>query len=355
MTPFASAIVRAIQQQTLFTELNTLRQLHESNLSEDDLQLYEQATTARAEIIARCAQDIKALQQCWDQADIDYQIDRASLENKTPQFHAFSAIVAAQQLELAVSLAERQGYRLPIPTDRAGWQALRRLGQRVAMTHTNADTARLTLAWTSQSSWLQRLAPNRLRPTLADAERADWPALFWPAALAVRPLRKLLRTLPGQTPVTFGEWLGTPAALIPDLLTLAGLSSEDTLVDLGCGDGRVLIEAASRYGCKAQGVEQDADLCALGRTQVERLALSDLVRIEHGDAGEFGFEHATVIFLFIPVQHLQQLFPRFWQTLQPGSRIIVHEQRPLQGLPPPTRSTPVIAAGALTVAHLWTK
>lgn len=87
-------------------------------------------------------------------------------------------------------------------------------------------------------------------------------------------------TLPaGQQP--------TPDDIITEMLGLMDLTDSDVLADLGCGDGRILIEAAKRYGCRGVGVEIDAERAKEARQAVESAGLSDRIEIITGDVKDF--------------------------------------------------------------------
>ena len=147
--------------------------------------------------------------------------------------------------------------------------------------------------------------------------------------------------------------LGTPHQLIPLLLEFAGLCKEDVLLDLGSGDGRVVIEAARRYGCKAVGYERDGNLCEIARDLAARRNVEHLVQIHHAGVESAPVETATVAFLFLPPQLVCRTLPQLIERLPTGSRIIAHELLRLTCETPPTTSSPLFADSALTVAHLW--
>jgi len=147
--------------------------------------------------------------------------------------------------------------------------------------------------------------------------------------------------------------LGTPHQLIPQLLEFAGLRPEDVLLDLGCGDGRVVVEAARRYGCKAVGYELDGNLCEIAMDLAARSKVEDLVQFHNVDAKSAPVEASTVVFLFLPPPMVCRTLPGLIDRLPSGSRIIAHELLRVKCDIPPVKSSPLIAHSALTVAHLW--
>ncbi len=206
----------------------------------------------------------------------------------------------------------------------------------------------------SQSSRAAKLPPQ-LRPTAADHEFVDLPGKLWPAYVALRPIRLVKERLAkteGERR-TLGPILSTPESLLDPLFDFAQLDSSDHLIDLGCGEGRVVIAAAERRGCRATGVERDPRLVARAKTRLEQTeANSDLVRIVGGDAEQFSVDDASVVFLFIPAEVVANTVSRLRREGFEG-RIISHEQRAIRGELKPSKSTVLLGTNALTVAHLW--
>jgi len=99
---------------------------------------------------------------------------------------------------------------------------------------------------------------------------------------------------------------GTAAAM--DLLALG---PGDTLLDVGCGDGRVLVEAARRCGCQCVGVETDAALVARAAARAEDAGVAAQVRVLHGDATTLDLAGlgATAVFLYLVPEGLAVVWP----------------------------------------------
>jgi ribosomal protein L11 methylase PrmA len=115
----------------------------------------------------------------------------------------------------------------------------------------------------------------------------------------------------------------TPQDVVDQMLELAKSNKKDVVYDLGSGDGRVVIAAAKKYGCKAVGYEIDPELVALSRQAVQKAGVQDLVRIEHEDFFKQDLSGADVITVYLPPQLLQRLLPQL-QKLKPGVRIVSH-------------------------------
>ncbi len=171
-----------------------------------------------------------------------------------------------------------------------------------------------------------------------------------PAALDL-PARALAE--PGDDDNDLGVFLGTPLDLIVPVLDLADPGVDDVVIDLGCGDGRVLIEAVRRFGCRARGVENDPRLVARARERVAAAGLSDRIEVVEGDATGTPVDDITIAFLFLPPDTAAALLPGLLARLPAGARVLAHEQLAVAWPVAPDRSR-LLAEGHLTVAHRWT-
>ena len=182
------------------------------------------------------------------------------------------------------------------------------------------------------------------------------PASLWPVVFAVRPARILFRRLgPGAGAHTQAPYVGTPVDSVSPLLEFASLSAHAQLVDLGCGDGRIVTAAAEQFGCQARGYENHAPLAAMARRNAGSSKASSLVTICEEDLSQADLGSVTVIFVFMPAGVMAPLISRILQQVKPGTRLIAHEQEPLTGAPQPDRSQLIVTPSIITVAHLWTK
>jgi SAM-dependent methyltransferase len=208
---------------------------------------------------------------------------------------------------------------------------------------------------------LRRRAPRatgpvgrRLRPTEADLGFVDLPGPAWPLYHVVRPVRRVAHGLRPPRDEPFAPFLGTPPALVAPLLDLAGVGPDDVLVDLGCGDGRIALEAARLTGCRAVGVERDAALVDTARRRVHEAGLVGRVRIEHGDVRSWDLSGATHVFAFLPGAALRVVLPGALRALPAGGVVLAHEQAALDPPVPPQRVELVVAGASITCASSWT-
>ena len=115
----------------------------------------------------------------------------------------------------------------------------------------------------------------------------------------------------------------TPQDVVEKMLEQAKVTKADTVVDLGCGDGRIVVTAAKKYGCKAIGYDLDPECVKLSRAAVEKAGVGTLVKIEEADLLEVDFSGATVVTLYLGATLNAKLLPKL-EKLKPGSRIVSH-------------------------------
>ena len=120
-------------------------------------------------------------------------------------------------------------------------------------------------------------------------------------------------------------WVPSSPAVIETMLDLARVTPNDLVVDLGSGDGRIVIAAAKR-GSRALGVEYEADMVALARRNAAEQGVADRATFVQGDMFEADFSGATVLALFLLPENLKRLAPKFAQ-LAPGTRIVSNTYR----------------------------
>ena len=127
-------------------------------------------------------------------------------------------------------------------------------------------------------------------------------------------------------------YVPTPQDVVDRMLELAQIKKDDLLYDLGCGDGRIVVTAAKRYGCRAVGYDIDPDRVKESLENVEKNNVDHLVTIEQKDIFTLDLSEANVITLYLLPSLNVKLFPQL-EKLKPGSRILSHEFR-MRGVKP---------------------
>jgi SAM-dependent methyltransferase len=114
----------------------------------------------------------------------------------------------------------------------------------------------------------------------------------------------------------------TPNEVLDRMLVLARLKSSDVVYDLGCGDGRVVIAAAKKYGVRAVGFEIDPGLAKLARENVRRAGLEKLVEIRQQDFLTADLSPASVVTLYLSYDGNLAVRPQLMRQLHHGARVI---------------------------------
>ena len=126
---------------------------------------------------------------------------------------------------------------------------------------------------------------------------------------------------------TDGEvpFVATTPEVVDRMLELAQVKSNDLLYDLGSGDGRIVIQAAKKYGAKGVGVEIDAELVQRARNNAFKEKVAHLAEFRAQDALTVDISPATVVTLYMLPDFNAKLRPIFDRQLKPGSRVVSHD------------------------------
>jgi outer membrane protein assembly factor BamB/precorrin-6B methylase 2 len=122
---------------------------------------------------------------------------------------------------------------------------------------------------------------------------------------------------------TAAIYVPTPQDVVEKMLELAAVKKTETLVDLGCGDGRIVVTAARKYGCKAIGYDIDPECVKMAKENVKKHALGERVTIERKDFFTVDLSKVDVVALYLPPKVLARLLPRL-DRLPAGARIVSH-------------------------------
>jgi hypothetical protein len=131
-----------------------------------------------------------------------------------------------------------------------------------------------------------------------------------------------------KTSKTFREpdvvFVPTPQKVVDKMLELAEVKKDDLVYDLGCGDGRIVVTAAKKYGCRAVGYDISARRVKESLENVEKNNVGELVTIEQQDIFTLDISKADVITLYLLPSLNVKLIPQL-EKLKPGSRIVSHD------------------------------
>lgn len=119
--------------------------------------------------------------------------------------------------------------------------------------------------------------------------------------------------------------VATPPQIVEAMLALAQITSEDSVCDLGCGDGRILISAIRNFGArKAIGYEIRGDICEATEKEIQKLHLQNRIEIVHGDLLEANLSDCSVLTLYLSNEANELLRSKLQEQLKPGSRVICY-------------------------------
>ncbi|MFH1718736.1 MAG: methyltransferase domain-containing protein [Planctomycetota bacterium] len=119
-------------------------------------------------------------------------------------------------------------------------------------------------------------------------------------------------------------YVPTPQEVVDKMLELAQVKKSDLVYDLGCGDGRIVVTAAKKYGCKAVGYDINPKRVKEALHNVDANDVGNLVRIEREDIFTLDLSQANVITLYLLPSLNVKLIPQL-EKLKPGSRIVSHD------------------------------
>jgi uncharacterized protein (TIGR03000 family) len=129
-------------------------------------------------------------------------------------------------------------------------------------------------------------------------------------------------------------YVPSPDEVVVKMLEFARVGKDDIVYDLGCGDGRIVIAAARKYGARGVGIDIDPARVKEALALVDREKVGDRVEIRHGDALKIpDLERATVVTLYMLSEFNEKVKPILQQRLKPGTRVVAHDF-PLAGWKP---------------------
>jgi len=116
----------------------------------------------------------------------------------------------------------------------------------------------------------------------------------------------------------------TSQALVVEMLKLANVTKADTVYDLGCGDGRIVITAAKQFGARGVGVDINPERIQEANENARRAGVADKVKFIEGDLFTADIRPATVVTLYLLPSVNLKLRPRLLNELKPGTRVVSH-------------------------------
>ncbi|GIZ50226.1 SAM-dependent methyltransferase [Noviherbaspirillum aridicola] len=119
-------------------------------------------------------------------------------------------------------------------------------------------------------------------------------------------------------------YVPTPQEVVDRMLEIARVGKNDLVYDLGCGDGRMVVTAARKYGARGVGIDIDPQRIAEARANAAKAKVTDKVRFSQGDLFKTDLSEASVLTLYLLNSINRELRPQLWRQLKVGTRVVSH-------------------------------
>jgi SAM-dependent methyltransferase len=119
-------------------------------------------------------------------------------------------------------------------------------------------------------------------------------------------------------------YVPSPNAVVEGMLKLAGVHKGDHVIDLGCGDGRIVILAAKQFEARGTGVDIDPERIAEARDNAKKAGVEERVSFKEGDLFDADIHEASVVTLYLLPDVNLRLKPKLLKDLKPGTRVVSH-------------------------------
>ena len=120
-------------------------------------------------------------------------------------------------------------------------------------------------------------------------------------------------------------YVASPMSVVRKMLEYADLMPGETVYDLGCGDGRIVITAAQEFGARGVGVDINPRLVKEARVKAETLGLGDRIRIIHGNLFDVDVSPADVVTMYLTTGANEKVRPKLERELRAGARVVTHD------------------------------
>ena len=120
-------------------------------------------------------------------------------------------------------------------------------------------------------------------------------------------------------------YVPTPQIVVDEMLKLADVTAKDFVVDLGSGDGRIILTAAKTFKASGLGVDIDTKLVELSNKEAKSQGLDDRAKFIEQDMFKADLSKATVVTLYVLPDFMEKLRPKLSKELKPGARIVAHD------------------------------
>ncbi len=144
--------------------------------------------------------------------------------------------------------------------------------------------------------------------------------LFTALSAIATAVFSVIQTRPPDVP-----YVPTPQPVVDEMLKMAQVTSSDVVYDLGCGDGRIVVTAAKKFGARGVGVDIDPERIRDSKQNAQKAGVTDRTRFVLGDLFEMDLRPATVVTLYLLPSVNIKLRPKLFRELNPGTRVVSHD------------------------------
>lgn len=124
----------------------------------------------------------------------------------------------------------------------------------------------------------------------------------------------------GETP-----WVPTPEEVVDTMLRLAKVTAADTVPDLGCDDGRIVVATARDFGARGVGLDIEPVRIEEANAEAKKAGVTGRVRFAVQDFHQAGFGEATVVTIYLYTRVMTKLKPKLLAELKPGARVVADQ------------------------------
>ena len=128
----------------------------------------------------------------------------------------------------------------------------------------------------------------------------------------------------GQNQIIEVPYVPTPNEVVEEMLKVAHVGKDDVVYDLGCGDGRIIITAAQKYGARGVGVDLNEERIKESNENARKAGVTERVKFLRQDLFETDLKDATVVTLYLLPFINERLRPKLFRELRPGTRVVSH-------------------------------
>lgn len=125
--------------------------------------------------------------------------------------------------------------------------------------------------------------------------------------------------------MSLAPFVPSPPIVVSTMLELAKIKKDETLFDLGCGDGRIIIEAAQKHGAKTVGVEMDEGRYKDCIRRIQEANLDGRASVIYGNLMDVDLKSADVVTLYLLTSSNEEIRPKLENELKAGSRVVSHD------------------------------